>query len=86
MKKCTFSLISIIFFTFVLSAEARVYLDIHDPALVQIPIVLTKWKPVEKTPATLTGKVYEILAEKSTRIWVFVICKLKVHRFFRFSF
>ncbi len=43
-------------------AEARVYLDITDPTFTQIPIVLPKWKPIEKTPPALTAKVYEVLA------------------------
>src|SRR3990172_3625715 len=40
---------------------ARVILDIHTPTLVQIPIVLPKWKPMDKTPVSLTSNVYEIL-------------------------
>lgn len=47
-------------------AEARVYLDINAPALVQIPIVLPKWKPIPKTPPALTDKVYEILSNDLT--------------------
>lgn len=48
------------------SAEARVYLDINAPAFVPIPIVLPKWKSVDRAPAALTGKVYEILANDLT--------------------
>ena len=48
------------------SAGARVYLDINAPTLVQIPIVLPKWKSVEKTNLALTDKVYEILANDLT--------------------
>ena len=32
------------------------------PTFVQIPIVLSKWKTMERTPPTLTSKLYEILA------------------------
>jgi TolB protein len=42
------------------AAEARVYLDIDAPAFIQIPIVLSRWKPVEKTPPALAAKIYEI--------------------------
>ncbi|OGP90233.1 MAG: Tol-Pal system beta propeller repeat protein TolB, partial [Deltaproteobacteria bacterium RBG_16_48_10] len=47
-------------------AEARVYLDINAPTFVQIPIVLPKWQTVNKTPPTLTAKVYEILTNDLT--------------------
>jgi TolB protein len=49
-------------FIFTPVAEARVYLDINAPTFVQIPIILPKWKSVNKTPTTLTAKVYEIMA------------------------
>ena len=45
------------------SVEARVYLDINAPTFVQIPIVLSKWKTMDRTPPTLTAKVYEILGK-----------------------
>jgi TolB protein len=48
-------------FVITLSVEARVYLDINAPTFVQIPIVLSKWKSMERTPPSLTSKVYEIL-------------------------
>lgn len=48
------------------STEARVYLDITDPTFTQIPIVLPKWKSIEKTPPALTAKVYEVLANDLT--------------------
>jgi len=44
------------------AAEARVYLDIDSPAFVQIPIVLPKWKSLEKTPPALGAKIYEIVS------------------------
>ncbi len=47
-------------------AEARIYFDINAPAFVQIPIVVPKWKSVDKTPATYTEKVYQILANDLT--------------------
>jgi TolB protein len=47
---------------FIPPAEARVYLDINAPAFVQIPIVLPRWKAIEKTPPALTAKIYEVLA------------------------
>jgi len=47
-------------------AEARVYFDINAPTFVQIPIVLPKWKPVDKTPASFPDKVYQILANDLT--------------------
>jgi len=43
-------------------AEARIYLDIDAPTFVQIPVVLPKWKPAEKTPSSFSEKVYQILA------------------------
>ncbi len=43
-------------------AEARIYFDINAPTFVQIPIVLAKWKPVDKTPSSFPEKVYQILA------------------------
>jgi TolB protein len=48
------------------SVDARVYLDINAPAFAQIPIVLPKWKTLERTPPALTGKVSEILAKDLT--------------------
>ncbi len=47
-------------------ADARVYFDINAPSFVQIPIVLAKWKPVDKTPSSFSEKVYEILANDLT--------------------
>ncbi len=47
-------------------ADAREYFDINAPAFVQIPIVLAKWKSVDKTPASVSEKVYEILANDLT--------------------
>jgi TolB protein len=47
-------------------AEARIYFDINAPTFVQIPIVLPKWKPVDKTPASFPEKVYQILANDLT--------------------
>jgi len=61
MSKYFISLI-IVFCIFIPSGEARVYLDITDPTFTQIPIVLPKWKSMEKTPPALTAKVYEVLA------------------------
>jgi TolB protein len=49
--------------TFSTLAEARVYLDINAPTFIQIPIVLAKWKSIEKTPPAFTTKVYEILSD-----------------------
>ncbi len=48
------------------SAEARVYLDINAPTFVQIPLVLAKWKSADKPSASLSEKVYEILANDLT--------------------
>jgi TolB protein len=61
--------ISFILFLWVLSyssTEARVYLDINAPTFVQIPIVLPKWKSVQKTSPELTSKLYEILIHDLT--------------------
>jgi TolB protein len=57
-----------LFSTFIPSseAEARVYLDINAPTFAQIPIVIPKWKPVDKTPPALSEKAYEILANDLT--------------------
>jgi len=61
-----FIYILILSFVSIHSVEARVYLDITDPTFVQIPIVLPKWKSVEKTPPALTAKAYEVLANDLT--------------------
>jgi Tol biopolymer transport system component len=61
-----FFIISLLFFSFISSSEARVYLDINAPTFVQIPIVLAKWKSVEKTPSPFSEKAYEILANDLT--------------------
>src|SRR5512139_3949920 len=47
-------------------AEARIYFDINAPTFVQIPIVLAKWKSVDKTPSSFPEKVYQILANDLT--------------------
>jgi len=47
-------------------AEARIYFDINAPTFVQIPIVLPRWKAVDKTPPSFPEKVYEILANDLT--------------------
>jgi TolB protein len=60
--------LSFLFIFFILStiAEARIYLDVNAPTLIQIPIVLPKWKAVDKTPATLPAKIYEVLENDLT--------------------
>ena len=60
-------------------SEARVYLDINAPTFVQIPIVLAKWKSVDKTPPALSEKVYEILANDLTLSGFFRV--IDVHHF-----
>jgi TolB protein len=55
-----------LFFMFTSSAGARVYLDVNAPTLVQIPIVLPKWKNVNGTPAILSDKAYETLSNDLT--------------------
>jgi TolB protein len=54
-------LIPVLLFIFTSSLEARIYLDINAPSLIQIPIVVPKWKSVDKTPPTYTAEVYKIL-------------------------
>ena len=66
MLKRIFPLVILLFFTSLPLGEARVYLDINAPTFVQIPIVLPKWKPLDKTPSALSAKVYEILANDLT--------------------
>lgn len=61
-----YSIIFFLIFTLIPASEARVYLDINAPTFVQIPIVLAKWKSVDKTPPSLSEKVYEILANDLT--------------------
>lgn len=58
--------ILILFSLFTPLSEARVYLDITDPTFTQIPIVLPKWKSVERTPLALTAKLYEVLVNDLT--------------------
>ncbi len=64
--KYFFILLSLLIFSSVSPSEARVYLDINAPTFVQIPIILAKWKPLEKTPPPFTEKVYEILTNDLT--------------------
>lgn len=64
MRYRIFSLL--IFLIFPGLAEARIYLDINAPTLVQIPITLAKWKAIEKTPPSLSERVYEILTSDLT--------------------
>jgi TolB protein len=59
--KCILFLIILLFFTCLPPAEARIYLDINDPTFVQIPIVLPKWKSVDRIPPSVTSKAYETL-------------------------
>ncbi len=65
-KKYFLLLILMLCFTFASSAGARVYLDINAPTFVQIPVVVPKWKAVDKTPASLSEKVYEVLTNDLT--------------------
>jgi TolB protein len=62
MMKYFFILLPLLILSLISPLEARVYLDINAPTIVQIPIVLAKWKSVDKTPPPLTEKAYEILA------------------------
>jgi TolB protein len=66
MKKIPCLFFFLLFLGILPSAEARVYLDINAPTFVQIPIVLPKWKTVDKTPPALTAKVYDILTNDLT--------------------
>jgi TolB protein len=66
MLKRFFILFSFLFIILPSPSFARVYLDINNPTFVQIPIVLAKWKSVDKTPPTLTQKLYDILANDLT--------------------
>ena len=68
MLKCLILSVFFLFSAFISSseAEARVYLDINAPTFAQIPIVIPKWKPVDKTPPALSEKAYEILANDLT--------------------
>ena len=56
MLKHFILLVFFLFLVFIPSAETRVYLDINAPAFVQIPIVIPKWKSVDKTPPALSEK------------------------------
>jgi TolB protein len=47
-------------------SEARVYLDINSPTIVQIPIVMPKWRSVGRTPSNVSEKIYEVLAKDLT--------------------
>ncbi len=62
MLKYFLFLVLFLFSTFIPSGEARVYLDINAPTFVQIPIILAKWKTIDRTPPVLSGKVYEVLS------------------------
>lgn len=56
-----FGTLLVLFFLLTPTVEARVYLDINAPTFVQIPIILPKWKSMEKTPPALTARIYEVL-------------------------
>jgi TolB protein len=64
-KRLLFLLLSLLSI-FSPAAEARVYLDVNAPTLIQIPIVLPKWKALDKTSPTLAAKVYEIMESDLT--------------------
>jgi TolB protein len=66
MKKTSSLFFFLLFLMAIPHAEARVYLDINTPTFVQIPIVLPKWKTVDRTPPALTAKVYDILTNDLT--------------------
>jgi TolB protein len=66
MLKYFFLLVSFFTFSFIPLSEARVYLDINAPTFIQVPIVLMKWKPMDKTPPSFSEKVYEILTNDLT--------------------
>ncbi len=49
LKRILFLVILLfLFFTALPLAEARVYLDINAPTLVQIPIILPKWRRLNR--------------------------------------
>ncbi len=56
-----FLVLFLVFCAFSTITEARVYIDVNAPTLIQIPIVLPRWKAVDKTPPAMTAKVYETL-------------------------
>jgi TolB protein len=62
MKPYTVVMALLLSLLFIPCSEARVYLDINAPSLVQIPIVLPKWKGIDKTPSSVSAKIYDILA------------------------
>ena len=78
MMKYFFILLSLLIFSLISPSEARVYLDINAPTIVQVPIILTKWKSVDKTPPSFSEKVYEILANDLTLSGFFKV--IDVHR------
>ena len=79
MLKYLFTLLFLLIFSLVSPLEARVYLDINAPTFVQIPIVLAKWKSVDKTPPSFSEKVYEILVNDLTLSGFFKV--IDVHHF-----
>jgi len=66
MNKKILPLIFLIIFFIAPWSEARVYLDINSPTFVQIPIVLPKWKAVEKTPPNVVERIYETVSNDLT--------------------
>ncbi|OGP93608.1 MAG: Tol-Pal system beta propeller repeat protein TolB [Deltaproteobacteria bacterium RBG_16_47_11] len=64
MRFLTFFLFA--FFLCSSAGEARVYLDVNTPTLIQLPIVLPRWKATDKTPPTLPAKIYEVLENDLT--------------------
>ncbi len=47
-------------------AEARIYLDINAPTMVQIPIALPKWKAGDRAAPDVAERAYEIMANDLT--------------------
>ncbi|MFB3885766.1 MAG: Tol-Pal system beta propeller repeat protein TolB [Thermodesulfobacteriota bacterium] len=66
MLKRFLLVVTLLFLISFSAAEARVYYDINAPTFIQIPIVLSKWRPVGSTPSTLPAKAYETLAKDLT--------------------
>jgi len=61
--------------------EARVILDINAPTLIQIPIVLPKWKSIDKTPSSRTAEAYKILSNDLSLSGFFRVIEYQTLRF-----
>jgi TolB protein len=60
-KSCVALTVALVAVFFVPPVEGRVILDINEPTFVQVPLVLPKWKAIDRTPSEVMKEVYKTL-------------------------